>query len=170
MELAVPAALERTLAGAGQQGHDLIGTNLRTDRAGLLSSDQEPADFILQSLNGAGDLDIGAGARQQVDDGLPGRACSTMLVKNSNSAVAGSPSAASTLTWSVSRCSRSFISAQSRSSLVGKCRNTVPIATPARRATSSVVAEQWDAADGQPAGRRCGHRGAVRRAGPAAAL
>lgn len=73
LELAVPAALERARTGAGQQGHDLVGANLRTDRAGLLSSDQEPTDFILRSLNGAGDLDIGAAARQQVDDGLSGR-------------------------------------------------------------------------------------------------
>src|SRR4051794_5688896 len=55
-------------------------------------------------------------------------------------------------------CKSRFNSARSRSALAGKCRNTVPIATPARRATSSVEACGPRSANPSSAARRMRRR------------
>jgi hypothetical protein len=70
LEVVVPATLERTLAGAGDERHNLGNLDIPADRADLLRLGQELAYAVPQGLDGRGDLDIGAGRGQQVDDRL----------------------------------------------------------------------------------------------------
>src|SRR5262249_43434855 len=68
LEAAVPAAVEGALAGAGDERHNLGGVDILADRACLLSAGQELANPVLEGVDGADDLDVGAGGGQQVDD------------------------------------------------------------------------------------------------------
>jgi hypothetical protein len=68
LEVAVPAGLERALAGTGEQCHDLADLGIIADCAGALSLRQELGDPVAQALGGLGDLDFGPGPGQQVEE------------------------------------------------------------------------------------------------------
>jgi hypothetical protein len=60
------------LAGAGEQRHHLADLDVVADGACLLSAEQQVIDPLPEGLDGFGDLDLQACARQEVDDGFLG--------------------------------------------------------------------------------------------------
>lgn len=144
------------MPGGSKQCDDLIKLHFAADCVGLPGSRKQGVESLAEPGESAVHAHVGPGCGEEVDHCAgAGRVFDDVgeeFEQGGRVALA-----ASALASAASRLCRAIMIAASRSSSVGKCRKTVPMATPARRTTSSVDADmpcssKTSVAGGQDAG------------------